>query len=167
MLKQTPSLNWRRALSFISQLLGLSGEKSQSGPSGSLGSGGEKNIRVDREIAPQEAAIVRWLLDNSYIPEAAPYRHVSADSLRVLGEWTCCRSVDFTHDIAGASIISDAPVVYPDGQEAVVMLWARDGQVIALEVVDHTEATAGRLPGLPDLRTWEQRGRELANEGST
>jgi hypothetical protein len=123
--------------------------------------------RVDRQVAPEEAAVVRWLLDHSYVSEASAYAGASTESLRVMGECTCgCRSIDFSPDTAGASIISDAPVVYPDGQEAEVILWGRDGQITALEVIDHTEGTSGRLPQLSELRTWEARGRELAEGGS-
>jgi hypothetical protein len=123
--------------------------------------------RVDRQITPPEAAVVRWLLDNSYIPEVSAYTRISTQSLRVVGECTCgCRSIDFSADTAGGSILSDALAVYPDAQEAELILWGRDGQIIALEVVDHTDGTLGRWPELSSLRTWKARGHELAKGDS-
>jgi hypothetical protein len=92
---------------------------------------------------------------------------VSPESLRVVGGCSCgCRSIDFREEIAGAEIIADALAIYPDGQEADLVLWGLNGQVVSLEVVDHTPDASARLPELSNLRTWEARGRELAEGGS-
>jgi hypothetical protein len=122
---------------------------------------------MGRPIAPEEVVVVRWLLDNSTVPDMAAYRGVSPESLEVVGGCRCgCRSIDFDDDTAGAEIIADALAVYPDGQEAGLLLWGRDGQLVGLEVYDNTPGASGRMPQLSNLRTWEARGRELAEGGS-
>jgi hypothetical protein len=51
--------------------------------------------------------------------------------------------------------------VYSDGQQAGLILWGCEGEIIWLEVYEgNTEATR-RLPKISDLRTFEERGQEL------
>ena len=168
-LKQAIRSAWRRALLFLGEWLeDLSQQESKSEQTRRIAKHQpQREASVDRQIAPEEAAVIRWLLDNSYIPDVSAYTGISTESLRVVVECTCgCRSINFSTNTAGASIISDALAVYSDGLEAELILWGRDDQVIALEVIDHAEGTSGRLPQLSDLRTWEARGRELAGGGS-
>jgi len=58
-------------------------------------------------------------------------------------------------------MIADALAVYPDGQQANLILWGRDGEIVWLEVNDLDPRAPHRFPEIPDLRTWEQRGLEL------
>ena len=110
--------------------------------------------------------MVRWLLDNSSVPDVAEYRSASAESLEVVGGCKCgCRSIDFALNISGAGISADALAVYPDGHEAGLLLWGRNGQLVSLEVYDNTPGASERLPQLSNLRTWEARGQELAEGG--
>jgi hypothetical protein len=122
---------------------------------------------MSRHIAPEEAAVVRWLLDNTDSAEAAVYGGVSVEALEVVAGCDCgCCSIDFNKNTVGAEIIMDALAVYPDGQEAGLILWGRNGELVSLEVHDNTPGASERMPKLANLRTWEQRGRELAEGGS-
>ena len=169
LFKQTVRMGWRRALTFVLQWLEDFAERgSHTTPPRRVPSDGDRPKAVaTRGIAPEEAIVVRWLLDNSNNPDVGRYRGISTQSLEVVGGCQCgCRSIDFAVDTAAADIIADALAVYPDGQEAGLLLWGRNGQLVSLEVYDNTPGASERLPQLSNLRTWEERGRELANEGS-
>jgi hypothetical protein len=122
---------------------------------------------MGRRIAPEEAAVIRWLLDHSDPTKVGAFTGVSVDALEVVGGCDCgCCSIDFSESMAGAEIIADALAIYPDGQEAGVILWGRNGELLGLEIHDNTPGASERMPELSNLRTWEGRGRELADGGS-
>ena len=111
--------------------------------------------------------MVRWLLHNSDPTAVAAYRGVPVETLEVVGGCDCgCCSIDFSTNTADAEIITDALAVYPDGQEAELILWGRNGELVGLEIHDKTPGASERMPQLANLRTWEQRGRELAEGGT-
>jgi hypothetical protein len=117
---------------------------------------------LDRALNPNEAAVIGWLLEHAAVRDATAYRQHPVEDLRVVGACDCgCASLDFQPKGPGAKIIADALAVYPDGQEAGLILWGRDGAIQSLEVFDHHPNASHRVPEVPNLRTYEERGREL------
>jgi hypothetical protein len=57
-----------------------------------------------------------------------------------------------------ALILADAVAVYPDGEQAGLILWGSDGQITSLEVYDLNPEASNRFPKTSDLRSWEQWG---------
>jgi hypothetical protein len=118
---------------------------------------------MDRPITETEAAVVQWLLDHAAMGDISAYRAHSPGTLRVVGGCTCgCVSLDFLPKAPGGKIVADALAVYPDGQEAGLILWGRDGEIASLEVYDHHPDASHRPLELANLRTWEQRGEDGA-----
>ncbi|MDR3702303.1 MAG: hypothetical protein P4L56_21830 [Candidatus Sulfopaludibacter sp.] len=116
---------------------------------------------MDRAIAPNEAAVVRWLLDHAPVGDVAPYRIPPVEELRVLEGCDCgCASLDFQEDAwGGAAIIADAFAGYPDGQRAGLILWGREGEIVLLEIYDHQHpGTSHRFPVIADLRSYQEHG---------
>jgi hypothetical protein len=120
---------------------------------------------MDRAITPNEAAVVQWLLDRAPVGDVAAYRSRPVEDLRVVGGCGCgCSSLDFQPEGSGkAAIIADARAVYPDGQQAGLILWGRDGEVVQLEIYDCDPDASRRFPELTDLRTFEDLGERLAS----
>ena len=117
---------------------------------------------MDRPITAHEAAIVRWLLDHASRRDVTAYRRKPLDELHVVSGCDCgCCSLDFQPKAPGSVILADGLAVYPDGQEAGLILWGRDGVITSLEVFDHHPDASHRVPELTNLRTYEQRGQEL------
>jgi hypothetical protein len=86
------------------------------------------------------------------------------EELRVVGGCDCgWSSLDFRPGAwgAGAAIIADALAVYADGQQAGLILWGREGEIASLEVYDCHPGASHRFPQISNLRTFEERGREL------
>jgi hypothetical protein len=61
-------------------------------------------------------------------------------------------------DTSGSRIIADALAVYPDGQQAGLILWARPDEIVSLEVYDWDPEASHREPELENLRSYEQHG---------
>jgi hypothetical protein len=117
---------------------------------------------MERAISPDEAAIVQWLLDNAPVGDVAEYRQRPVEELRVAKGCECgCCSLFFQSNQGGIRMIADALAVYPDGQQANLMLWGRERQITWLEVWDMDPRLPHRVPEIANLRTWEQRGMEL------
>ena len=112
-------------------------------------------MNVDRVIAPNEAAVVRWLLDNATVGDITAYRLHPVEELRVLEGCKCgCASLDFQANAwVGAKIIADAFAVYSDGRQAGLILWGRDGEISFLEVYDCHPNASHRFPEISNLRT--------------
>ncbi len=110
---------------------------------------------MDRAIAPNEAAVVRWMLDFAAVGDVSAYRLHSIEDLRVLDGCDCgCSSLDFQPNAwTGAGIIADALAVYADGQQAGLILWGRDGQIVLLEVYDCHPNSSHRFPEISNLRS--------------
>ena len=87
-----------------------------------------------RRITPAEAAAVDWLLEHAPIDVRA-YRTTPTAELRVVGGCGCgCASIDFDEDYSHEGIITDGLAVYPDGMQAGVILWGRDGVLVGIEI---------------------------------
>ena len=117
-----------------------------------------ETVSIDRPISANEAAIIGWLLDNAPMVDVAPYRTRPPEELRVQSACDCgCISVGFQPQLypRGARIIADALAVYPDGQQAGLILWGLDGSIVSLEVYDCHPDASHRMPGIVDLRTWD------------
>jgi hypothetical protein len=109
-----------------------------------------------RPASAEEIAVVRWLLANAVAAEVASYRDKALGDLHVAGGCDCgCASVDFQPNVTGAKVIADAAAVYPDGQQAGVILWGREGEIVALEFCDGDPGASHRMPSIENLRRWE------------
>ena len=117
---------------------------------------------MDRQISPHEAAVVEWLLDHAAMRDVTPYRTSAVRDLRVLKGCQCgCASLDFQPQAwGGAQIIADAIARYEDGQEAGLILWGRNGEIVLLEVYDFHPGASHRFPQISELLRWENRGKE-------
>ena len=92
--------------------------------------------------------------------DVAAYRGRPVEELRVREGCRCgCSSLDFAPKAwGGASIIADANAVYEDGEQAGLILWGRDGEIVLLEVHDWNPGSSRRFPEISDLRRWEDLG---------
>ena len=110
---------------------------------------------MDRAIAPNEASVVRWLLDHAPVGDLTAYRIHPVELLRVVKGCDCgCSSLDFQPDAwGGAAIIADALAVYSDGQQAGLILWGRAGEIVLLEIYDCHPLASHRFPEISNLRT--------------
>jgi len=121
-----------------------------------------KLFSEERAISEPEASVIGWLLDRAALGDITEYRRRPVNQLRVIGGCDCgCTSLDFRPHLRGARIIADALAVYSDGQQAGLILWGWEGEIIWLEVYDCHPEASHRFPKVPDLRTFEERGREL------
>ena len=118
---------------------------------------------MDRSISSNEAAVVRWMLDHAAVAEASAFRGNSMESMRVIGKWCdCgCASLNFQEEHKGKWVVADAVAVYPDGQQAELMLWALQSELVLLEVYDMDLDSSHRIPTVADLRTYEEMGQSL------
>jgi hypothetical protein len=118
---------------------------------------------MDRAITPDEGDVIQWLLEHAATPRGEPYRTLAVEDLRVVKGCDCgCASLDFQPNAwGGARIIADAVAKYEDGQEAGLILWARDEQIVLLEIYDFHPGSSRRFPRIADLCRWEDRGKHL------
>ena len=118
---------------------------------------------MSRAIALNEAAVVRWLLDHAGAANAATYQVLSVGELMILEGCPCgCASLDFQPDAwRGSEIVADALAVYPDGQQAGLILWGREGEIVLLEIYDCHPEASHRFPDIPSLRTYDAPPRDL------
>ena len=114
-------------------------------------------MEVGRPVTPHEAAVLRWLLQNAATRHAPGYQTYPVEQLRVIDGCKCgCTSLDFAPGAwGGGTIIADAIALYPDRQQAGLILWARDGEITSLEVYDCHPGASHRFPEIADLRRWE------------
>jgi hypothetical protein len=115
----------------------------------------------ERDITAHEAAIVGWLLDHAAMRDVSAYRTRPIQSLRVVGGCDCgCSSLDFLSNTSGATtMLADAVAIYPDKQQAGLILWGRDDEIVMLEVYE-MHPVADRVPEIADLRRYEDLFRE-------
>jgi len=117
---------------------------------------------MDRAISPSEVKVVDWLLDHALVDVTA-YRLRPFEKLRVVGGCSCgCSSLDFkrsTERRGKLHRLADELAVYPDGQQAGLMLWGCDGEIVSLEVYDFEPESSHRVPDISNLCTWEELGR--------
>src|SRR4051794_11498084 len=110
---------------------------------------------MDRAMTQDEASVVTWLLDHAQVDLTA-YRQQSVQNLRVVGGCSCgCASLYFVPDVrpGKAQILADELAVYPDGQQAGLILWGREGRITWLEVYDCDLGSSHRIPHVSNLRT--------------
>lgn len=94
-------------------------------------------FNMDRSITLNEAAVVRWMLDHAAVADdASAFSGNSMESMRVIDKWCdCgCASLNFQEEHKGKWVIADALAVYPDGQQAGLMLWVLQSEIVLLEV---------------------------------
>jgi len=126
-------------------------------------------MEMSRPISPNEVAVVNWLLDHALV-EVAGYRDRPVEELRVVGGCGCgCSSIDFIppQQQAKQQILADELALYPDGQQAGVMLWGKGGEIALLEVYDFEPGSSHRFPDVSHLCTWEELGRRSLRKSST
>jgi hypothetical protein len=103
-----------------------------------------------RPITPAEAAVVQWLLDHTCYDVSA-YRSIALQDLQVVGGCSCgCASIDYTNK----QMVADEIALYPDGMKAGLILWARAGILVGLEIYE-MDPVADRFPAVEHLRRWE------------
>jgi hypothetical protein len=110
----------------------------------------------ERGITAHEAAIIEWLLEHAAMRDVTAYRTNPVTALRVVGGCDCgCSSLDFHSNSSGpTTMLADAVAVYPDKQQAGLILWGRDGEIVMLEVYE-MHPVADRVPEIADLRRYE------------
>jgi len=116
---------------------------------------------MDRAISPNEAKVVNWLLDHALVDVTA-YRLHSIEELRVVGGCGCgCSSLYFKpqEQRGKLQMLADELAVYPDGQQAGLMLWGCEGEIAWLEVYDFQPESSHRVPDTSNLCTWDELGR--------
>jgi hypothetical protein len=88
-----------------------------------------------RAITADEAAVVRWLLDLA-LPRYPGFGNVAVAELRVVDECGCgCFSLYLSETQSG-NLIAEAVARYPDGHQARLALFGKDGILETLEVID-------------------------------
>ncbi len=115
---------------------------------------------MGRTISPNEVEVVKWLLHHGLV-EVPAHRH-PAENLRVVGGCGCgCTTLHFRplEQQRGTKILADALAAYPDGQQAGLILWGREDEIVMLEVYDFQPGSSHRFPDVSDLCTWEELGR--------
>jgi hypothetical protein len=116
---------------------------------------------MDRAISPNEAKVINWLLDHALVDLTA-YRLHPIDELRVVGGCGCgCTSLYFKpqEQRGKLQMLADELAVYPDGQQAGLILWGRGDEIIWLEVYDCQLESSHRVPDASNLCTWDELGR--------
>ena len=116
---------------------------------------------MDRPIRPNAVKVVNWLLDHALVDVTA-YRLHPAEGLRVVGECGCgCASLYFEPEgqRGNVQMLADQLAVYPDGQQAGLILWGREGEIVWLEVYDFQPESSRRVPDVSSLCTWDELGR--------
>jgi len=116
---------------------------------------------MDRAISPNEVKVIEWLLDHA-LADVTAYRLQPAEQLRVVGGCTCgCTTLHFKplEQQKGATRLADELAIYPDGQQAGLILWGLEGEMVMLEVHDCQPGSSHRFPDVSNLYTWEELGR--------
>ena len=115
---------------------------------------------MDRAISPNEEQVVNWLLDHALV-DVTPYLLYPVEQLRVVGGCGCgCTSLDFKPPQQRGKLqrVADELAVYPDGQQAGLLLWGSEGEIALLEVYDFHPGSSHRFPDVSNLCTWEELG---------
>ena len=116
---------------------------------------------MDRAISPNEVKVVNWLLNHTLV-DVTTYRLRAVEELRVVGGCGCgCASLYFKPQEQRGSLqmLADELAVYPDGQQAGLILWGREGEIVWLEIYDCQPESSHRVPDVSKLYTWDDLGR--------
>ena len=111
---------------------------------------------MDRAINSSEVKVVNWLLDHAS-GDIIAYRLQPVEELRVVGRCPCgCASLYFEPEEQRGDLerLADELAVYPDGHQAGLILWGREGKVVWLEVYDAQPESSHRVPDVSNLCTW-------------
>jgi hypothetical protein len=111
-------------------------------------------------MSPNEIKVLNWLLDHALVDVTA-YRIQPLETLRVVGGCSCgCTSLYFEPEgqVGKLKMLADELAVYPDGQQAGLILWGRDDKIVWLEVYDFHPESSHRMLDVSNLRTWEELG---------
>ena len=115
---------------------------------------------MDRAIL-NEAKVVNWLLDHA-LGNVTPYRLHPVEELRVVGGCDCgCTSLYFKprEQRGKMQMLADELAVYPEGEQAGLILWGCEGEIVQLEVYDFQPNSSDRAPDVSNLCTWDELGR--------
>jgi hypothetical protein len=116
---------------------------------------------MDRAISPNEVKVVKWLLDHALV-DVTDYHLHPIEELRVVGGCGCgCSSLYFKpqEQRGKLQMLADELAVYPDGQQAGLILWGCEGEIVWLEVYDCQPESSHRVPDASSLCTWDELGR--------
>src|SRR6266513_1652923 len=115
-------------------------------------------MRMDRAISPNEVNVLNWLLDHALLDVTA-YRRRPVQELRVVGGCSCgCASLYFEPEGQRGKVemLADELAVYPDGQQAGLILWGREGEIVWLEIYDCQPESCHRVPVVSNLWSWDE-----------
>jgi hypothetical protein len=103
-----------------------------------------------RLIAPQELAVLERALRVGAIEPLSDSVFAELPALQVIGVCPCgCRSLYFSGESRGDRRIADTWGRTAEGAQIDIMVWARDGHVAALDLVDYL--STGQLPTLQSI----------------
>jgi hypothetical protein len=120
-------------------------------------------MKTHRPIAPDEAAVVQWLLARPAPGEPQIEPDQAVLDLIVVATCPCgCRSVEFAADNGSPRVVRDACFQRSDGLRGGVLLSAAGNTISGLEFYDLDPGASHRCPSVFELRTWEQLGEGLA-----
>ena len=117
-----------------------------------------------RPISAEERAVLERALRFAATDDAAGLPIEKLDLLHVVGKCPCgCASVDFRHLKEGeiAEVVADAIGETRDGEQVDALVFALDGEVVALEIVGYADTPAG-LPIASTVRGWDSQGSQVA-----
>jgi hypothetical protein len=98
---------------------------------------------MDRAIAPNEAAVVRWLLDHAPVGDVTACRIHPVEELRVVKGCDCgCASLDFQPHA-----------------------WGGAGEIVLLEIYDCHPGASHGFPEISNLWSFKEGGRWSFKEG--
>ena len=116
---------------------------------------------MERAISPNEVEIVNWLLDHALV-DVTDYRLDLVEELRVVGRCACgCASLYFEPEGQRGKVqmLADELAMYPDGQQAGLILWGCEDKIVWLEMYDFEPESSHRVPDVSKLYTWDDLGR--------
>ena len=116
---------------------------------------------MDRGISPNEVKVVKWLLDRALVDVTA-YQLQPVEQLHVVGGCICgCTTLHFKplEQQKDKKVLADELAVYADGQQAGLILWGHEGEIVMLEVYDCQPGSSRCFPDLSSLCTWDDLGR--------
>ncbi len=115
-------------------------------------------IDLDRPISDEEAATVRWLLENGCDERPLHLLLASVSGLRVVSRCGCgCASVDF---VPVGQQWPHAPIAEAQGKtsrglDCGLILWGTEHSITGLEVYEYEPPSDEFLPRIDSLRTWQ------------